>query len=62
MSLESIESLIKKAHDKLDAAEKHYLAFDEKLDLIETAKVASKLTPVYSIGLLIFVFWLGTRF
>ena len=62
MSLNSIESLIKKAHEKLDLAEKHYLAFDETLDRIEKAKVASKLTPVYSIGLLLFVFWLGTRF
>ena len=62
MSLETIENLIEEAHVKLDAAEKRYLAVDAKLDRIESAKVASKLTPVYSFALLALFFWLGTQF
>ena len=62
MSLVNIEALVKEAHVKLDRAEQHYLALDKKLDRILKAKVASKLTPIYSFLLLALVFWLGTRF
>ena len=55
MTLESIGKRIEELHEKYDA-------FDAKLDRIETAKVASKLTPIYSFVLLALVFWLGTRF
>ena len=55
MRIEDIGKRIEELHEKYDA-------FDAKLDKIETAKVASKLTPVYSIGLLILVFWVGTWF
>ena len=62
MDLATLENLVREAHAKLDAAEKRYADFDAKLDRIESAKVASKLTPVYSFGLLALAFWIGTWF
>lgn len=60
--MDEIKKLLKEAHLKLDRAEKRYLAFDEKLDKVLDQGKTSKLTPVYSIALLILVFWVGTWF
>ena len=62
MGLVNIEELLKRAHEKLDRAEKNYNAFDTKLDEVLLKGKASKLTPIYSLLVLGLAFWLGTWF
>ena len=62
MSFTNIEKLLKEAHEKLDKTEKHYNALDAKLDAVLLAGKSSKLTPVYSIVVLVLIFWVGTWF
>ena len=59
---ETIEKLLRDAHEKLDRAEKHYLRFDVNLDKVIEQGRTSKLTPLYSLIVLGLVFWVGTWF